>query len=210
MNPAFPLLFAALAGFTHAFETDHLLAVSSIVVRRNRLLLAVKDGIYWGLGHTSTILIIGLIVIAGKMAISEGTFHYFEAAVGAMLVALGIVRIVKVLRRRPETAHPHLHDHEGKHHLAYGIGAVHGLAGSGALVVLVMSQLSSVSGSIGYLLIFGLGSVVGMLLASGVFSLPFSQRHLSNAALQLALTLLSSGLCIWFGMQIVYENLMAA
>ncbi|GAB4417023.1 MAG: hydantoin utilization protein A [Bacteroidia bacterium] len=204
MQASFPLLFALLVGFTHAFEADHLLAVSNIVTKRDRLWLAVKDGIYWGLGHTSTILVIGLLMIVGRIAISEGIFHYFEAAVGCMLVGLGVHRIYKALRRRKQAgshaAHPH-------HHEAYGIGAVHGLAGSGALVVLVMSQLPTVAGGLAYLLIFGLGSVAGMLLASGIFSLPFSQRSLSSVSLQFTLTLLSSSLCVWFGGQIIYENL---
>lgn len=209
METTFPLLFALFAGFTHAFEVDHLLAVSNIVTRRDRLVLAIKDGIFWGLGHTSTILLIGLVIIAGKVMISEQTFHYFEAAVGLMLVVLGCIRIWKVVKNRGQHSHAHLHDPGEKHHLAYGIGAVHGLAGSGALVVLVMTQLPGVGAGIGYLLLFGFGSVFGMLLASGVFSLPFSQKHLSNYALQFALTLVSSGLCIWFGGQIVYENLTA-
>ena len=61
MEASVPLLFAAMIGFTHAFEADHLVAVSNIVTKRDKLLLAVKDGIYWGLGHTSTIFLIGLL-----------------------------------------------------------------------------------------------------------------------------------------------------
>lgn len=205
MEATFPLLFAAVVGFSHAFEADHLIAVSNIVTKRDRLLLAVKDGIYWGLGHTSTIFVIGLIMIVGKMAISEDTFHYFEAVVGIMLVILGIVRLIKLLQNRH--AHPHLHIHKEDHKLAYGVGAIHGLAGSGALIVLVMSQLNTVLGAMSYLLIFGLGSVVGMLLASGVFSLPFSKKLVANNVLQIGLTLLSSLLCISFGGKVIYENL---
>lgn len=205
METAFPLLFAAMIGFTHAFEADHLLAVSSIVTKRNRLLLAVKDGMYWGLGHTSTIFIIGLLMIVGKMAISEHTFSYFEAAVGLMLIVLGVFRLAKVFQNKQP--HVHLHDHSDDHRLAYGVGLVHGLAGSGTLIVLVMTQLETTLSAMSYLLIFGLGSVVGMLLASGVFSLPFSKRLTSNYTLQIALTLLSSVLCIGFGAKVIFENL---
>lgn len=70
-----------------------------------------------------------------------------------------------------------------------------------------MSQLNTVLGAMSYLLIFGLGSVVGMLLASGVFSLPFSKKLVANNALQIGLTLLSSLLCISFGGKVIYENL---
>ncbi len=209
MQTTFPLLFAVLLGFAHAFEADHLLAVSNIVIRRNRLLHAMKDGMIWGLGHTSTLFIIGFLMLVVKVSISEHTFHFFEASVGLMLMGLGVYRLIRSLRHRNTGGHGHTHTEDGKHHLAYGIGMVHGLAGSGALVVLVMSQLPTIESGLGYLLLFGLGSAAGMLVASGVFSLPFSQKHLGNYALQFAFTLLSSALCVGFGAKMVYENLLA-
>lgn len=203
----FSLLFALVTGFSHAFEADHLLAVSSIVTRRSSLAMAVKDGIAWGLGHTSTIFAIGLLIIVARVAVPESTFHYFEGAVGLMLIGLGTYRLLRVLRQREAEAHPH--PHPQGHGLAYGVGLVHGLAGSGSLVLLVMSQISVQWAALGYLVLFGIGSVVGMLLASGVFSLPLSQTVASRYSLRLLLTLLSSVLCIGFGGQVVYENLIA-
>lgn len=243
MEATFPLVFAAMMGFTHAFEADHLLAVSNIVTRRNSVWMAIKDGIAWGLGHTSTIFLIGILIIVGKVAITEQTFHYFEATVGAMLVALGLLRM-RFLWKNGGSQDGHVHFQDlffrkkrsksqaaqapfrsqkistsaaaGKlqfapqpenHKLAYAIGLVHGLAGSGALVLLVMSQISGPAGAMGYLLVFGLGSIGGMLLASGVFSLPFSRKITTNATLQLGLTLLSSLLCVGYGMQVIVENI---
>jgi len=84
---------------------------------------------------------------------------------------------------------------------------VHGLAGSGTLILLVMTQLETAWQGISYLLIFGMGSVLGMLLASGVFFLPFSQRLSRNFKLQRGLTLLSALLCITFGCKVVFDNL---
>ncbi len=243
MEVAFPIFFAAMMGFTHAFEADHLLAVSNIVTRRSSVWLAIKDGIAWGLGHTSTIFLIGLLILIGKVAITEQTFHYFEAAVGAMLVGLGLLRM-RFLWKNGGAAREHVHlsdlffrkkqagqsaakapfraakfnDNQPtgtlrfaprpeSHRLAYGIGLVHGLAGSGALVLLVMSQIPGPAAAMGYLLVFGLGSIVGMLLASGVFSLPFSKKITTNSTLQVGLTLLSSLLCVGYGMQVIVENL---
>lgn len=61
------LLFGAAAiGFSHSFEADHLVAVSSIVTRRDSTISAIKDGIFWGLGHTSTILVVAIIYMIGK------------------------------------------------------------------------------------------------------------------------------------------------
>lgn len=239
MESAFPLLFAAVVGFGHAFEADHLLAVSNIVTKRNSILLAIKDGIAWGLGHTSTIFLVGLVIIAGKVAVAEQTFHYLEASVGFMLISLGLFRLRYMWKTgRSFYLHLHLEDmdfwkkHSGKvkgpvqnprltapsieqlqyappadnHRLAYAIGLVHGLAGSGALVLLVMSQIPGPGHALLYLLIFGVGSIGGMLLASGVFSLPFSKKLSANTRLQLGLTLLSSLLCIGYGLHVICEN----
>lgn len=232
-----------MMGFTHAFEADHLLAVSNIVTKRHSVWLAIKDGIAWGLGHTSTIFLIGLLILVGKVAITEQTFHYFEAAVGAMLVVLGVLRMRFLWKNGGAVpVHVHLNDlffrkktlteeapkvpfrttkftntepaaalryapQPENHRLAYAIGMIHGLAGSGALVLLVMSQIPGPAGALGYLLVFGLGSIVGMLLASGVFSLPFSKKISANNTLQIGLTVLSSLLCVGYGVQVIVENL---
>jgi hypothetical protein len=84
---------------------------------------------------------------------------------------------------------------------------VHGLAGSGVMVLLVMTEIKDTVPSLLYLLIFGLGSVAGMLVASGLFSLPFSKLFTQNRKVQLALIVMSSLLCIFFGSKIIYQNL---
>ncbi len=205
METTFPLLFAAVVGFGHAFEADHLVAVGNIVTKRDKLALAIKDGIYWGLGHTSTIVLIGLIMIVGKATFLDGYFGYFEATVGLMLIILGIYRLYQYFKHRH--APKQLMDTEDNHHLAYGVGLVHGLAGSGAMVLLVMTEIQSSLSSMAYLAIFGVGSVLGMLIAAGIFSLPFSKKITANQHLQLGLILLSSLLCIGYGGYVIIENL---
>ena len=225
----FPLLLTIYAGFTHAFEADHLLAVSNIVSQRNRMKLAVKDGLYWGLGHTSTIFFIGILMILFKAGISKRSFHYFEAAVGLMLIVLAACRFIKFFRSKKivvhahgqqhentEGEHKHLHVHVGEkqkhqhtHSLAYGVGLVHGLAGSGALIVIVMSQIKSSADGLIYLLIFGGGCIAGMVLAAGFFSIPFSKKLMQAKALQRFLIITSSLLCLLYGGKVIYENLIA-
>jgi hypothetical protein len=219
------LAYALYEGFLHAFETDHMLAVSNIVSQRDHILPAVKDGLFWGLGHTSTIFLIGIIMILFKVHISEGSFSYFEAAVGFMLMIVATFRFYLFLREEPTTIHIHQHDHEHPgtnehihahvhlhhrhlHKTSYGIGIVHGLAGSGALVLLIMTQISSVTSSLLYLVLFGLGSMLGMALVAGLFSLPFSQwLFFSKRLVRTMLVFLSSGLCFAYGCYVVYENL---
>lgn len=203
MESTFPLLFAVVVGIGHAFEADHLIAVSSIVTRRNKLMLAVKDGIYWGLGHTSTIVVIGLLMIVGKYALSESIFSGFEAVVGLMLIGLGLYRLWKLRDTADSSdANPH-------HHVAYQVGLVHGLAGSGALVLLVMTEIEGSFLSMMYLLLFGLGSVMGMLLAAGLFSLPIHREWSKKFPLKSALGMLSAVFCIGYGSWVFYENIMS-
>ncbi len=225
----FPLLLTIYAGFTHAFEADHLLAVSSIVSQRDHIRASVKDGIFWGLGHSSTIFVIGILMIIFKVGISEHSFHYFEAMVGVMLIALAVSRFIKLLPGKkkvvyqlsPQHAEPvrfhfhshthapmHIHSHDHQHKLAYGVGLVHGLAGSGALVVLVMAQIKNPFDGLSYLVIFSGGCIAGMLVAAGLFSVPFSKKIIQTPGLQQVLVVVSSLLCLVYGAKIIYDNLL--
>lgn len=220
MEASFPLLFAAIVGFGHAFEADHLVAVGNIVTKRNKLKLALKDGVYWGLGHTSTIFLIGFLMIVGKSTFLNGYFGYLEAVVGLMLIILGVYRLYEYYdNKKHEALHQRQHeygelhhhlievDEEGNHRLAYGVGLIHGLAGSGAMILIVMAEVQSALSSMLYLLIFGIGSVVGMLVAAGIFSLPFSKKISENDNVYFGLVLLSSFLCIGLGTYVLFEHL---
>lgn len=210
MQTLLPFLLALGVGFAHAFEADHLVAVSNIVTRRNNIRLALKDGVFWGLGHTSTILIVGSMFMLGKFTLREADFRLLEAGVGVMLMTLGSVRLYKlvtppslILAHSQNTQQPH----EGHAHgLAYGVGLIHGLAGSGALILSVLTQIKGTGAGLLYLTLFGVGSIVGMMVAAGVFSVPFSIRLLTNPMVRTTLVVLSSIVCIGLGATVVYEN----
>jgi hypothetical protein len=200
-----PLLLASVIGFSHAFEADHLVAVSSIVTQRNNVLLALKDGVYWGLGHTSIILMVGCVFIVGQITLNQAVFRYFEATVGLMLVGMGGYRLYR-LSEPPAVVHRHVpgtHPHK----LAYGVGLVHGMAGSGALILSMLSTAKGAFGGILYLLIFGIGSIFGMMLAAGVFSIPFSEKVMKNKNVRMSLTVFSSLLCIGLGSWVIIKNI---
>jgi high-affinity nickel permease len=218
------LLYALYEGLLHAFEADHILAVTNIVSQRNKLLPALKDGVFWGLGHTSTIFLVGILMIVFKVHIPEGTFSYFEASVGLMLILVATYRLYIFLldEQTALSFHRHTHEHAGEnkhlhthihlkgknlHKASYGIGIVHGLAGSGTLVVLIMTQIASIANSILYLVIFGLGTMVGMSLVAGVFSVPFSKKLIDSKILRTVLVIVSSGLCFVYGCYVIYANL---
>lgn len=219
-----PVLLILYAGITHAFEADHVLAVANIVTQRRSVWLAARDGIYWGLGHTSTILLIGVLILVFKTSISARTFSLFEAMVGLMLVVVAIFRLRKLAAAKRNFIHQHAHIHKGDnehvhihvhpaqsqqhlHKASYGIGLVHGLAGSGALVALAMTQFKSAQTGIAYLFLYGTGSVIGMMLASALFSIPFSKKMIQSRLVKITLIILSSLLCLIYGLYIIYINL---
>ena len=220
------------AGLEHAFEADHLLAVNSLVSNRNKINDGIKDGIYWGIGHTLTIFVVGVLMIGFKFSVNEHIFSYLEAGVGLMLVFLGIYRLTKSFKKRTHK-HTYTHSHSNfyphshtyshthsyvvaghnhtntfkNHKAAFGVGLVHGLAGSGALVVLVLTQMKTATEGLLYILIFGIGSILGMFIASGLFSISFSKSILKSQKLQLRLIIVSSLLCIFYGSHVIYTNL---
>jgi hypothetical protein len=198
------MFIACSVGFAHAFEADHLVAVSSMVTRRTNALSAIKDGVFWGLGHTSIILLAGLVYMAGRFALHESDFRYFEALVGLMLVILGIIRLYQLFMQ----IDTHQHNADGSHKFAYGVGAIHGLAGSGAVLFTVLGQIKGNFNAIVYILVFGIGSIFGMMVAAGVFSIPFSAKFLKHKLLSQSLTLVSCLLCIGVGVVIFFKNLL--
>lgn len=195
------LFLTIYSGLEHAFEADHLLAVNTLVSHRENMKQSLKDGVFWGIGHTATIFFVGILMIGFKFNISENVFKNFEAGVGVMLVFLGFYRIFKLYFPKE-----HTHTHSTSR-AAFGVGLIHGLAGSGALVVLVISQMKTPLEGLMYILIFGLGSIFGMFLAAFLFSIPYTKSILKSKKLQASLVVISSILCIIYGGKVVYENL---
>lgn len=206
MTGEISLLLAATVGFTHAFEADHLVAVGSLVTRRDQPSHAMKDGVYWGLGHSSTILLVGIVVLMGKTIIPESVFSVLEAVVGVMLIALGLWRLYQLFSKRDSTT-TEAASEQHPAGMAYGVGLVHGLAGSGALVLLVMSEVNSNWLGLLYLLIFGLGATVGMSVAAGTLSLPLMRSISGGSKLRFYMVLCSALLCIGYGLYFTISHL---
>jgi cytochrome c biogenesis protein CcdA len=182
----------------HAFEPDHLLAMSTLVARHDRLRPALKDGLLWGLGHTTMLVVFGSLIIFSRATFLQSP--YFEAVVGLMLIGLGISRLIDKNSYRP------IQLSKQRAGFAYTVGLVHGLAGSGALVLLVMSEIQQAGWAIVYILIFGLGSMLGMLAAACLMRLPFTSRMRLGRRLQAGAVVLSSVLSIAYGGWMVWAN----
>ena len=187
-----------LLGMQHALEADHIAAVSSIAARRSRISDIVKHGLTWGLGHTLTLFAFAGAALLLGQAIPEDIARPMETAVGIMLVGLGAHVLWRLWRDRVHfhkhghadgTVHIHAHSHANEtvaheraaHVHAHGfcwrtllVGLMHGMAGSAALLVLAVSQASSPAVGLGYVALFGVGSMVGMGALSTVIAVPFA------------------------------------
>lgn len=195
-----PLILAAFIGFQHAFEADHVLAVGNLANQRKSIRLAIKDGLFWGLGHTSTIFVVGCVIILGKLAFEEKSVESFavlEAVVGATLIALGAYRLSRLSKYQP-----HTHDHKGNG-LAYSIGLLHGLAGSGAVALVAVTELETSMQGIAYLLLFGAGSVVGMMITALLFKIPLNLRVGDGHLFAKVFIGLSGLLCLAYGVWMI-------
>ncbi len=247
------LALGLLLGVRHAFDPDHLVAVTTIVSEYRNPLRAIWVGVSWGLGHTTTLLLVGTVILLLRLSIPEGLALFFEFLEGAVLIVLG-VQTFWGLRRRVHAhphhkAEPHVHFHShtrtrehshhqprsranlgrlliagvipGEHHTtpsnplrpffrvkSYVVGTVHGLAGSAALMLLVLAGLKSTLTGVLYILIFSLGSVASMGLISIFISLPFSVSS-RLPRLNLVVQTAAGTFSILFGSMLMYQVVIA-
>lgn len=224
------LIMGLVFGLKHATEVDHVVAISTIVSQNRNLLRSTIVGALWGIGHTAALLITGIIVLSLRVAIPERVSNWLEFGVALMILGLGASALWRALRKRTEvhvhkhshddTTHVHLHFHEPttrhgdartsvhSHSVsAVGlkpvlIGTIHGLAGSGPLTLLVLTQIESPWIGLLYLSLFGVGAILGMVLMSGLVGLPFvlTSRTLSayHQRLQTTAAVLSIAFGLWY------------
>ena len=243
-------------GMRHATDPDHVVAVTTIVARERQISKSAWIGVFWGIGHTITIFVVGVAIILFDIVIPPRVGLSMELAVGFMLILLGVMNIAGFLRGLPlspaqtaplnsEMVHSHAHSHGDYIHThphAHGpqghthspehspvasldrilfrfrlyrplrpliIGVVHGLAGSAAVALLVLTTIRDPRWATAYLLIFGLGTIAGMMVITVSIASTF---HLARGrqnflrALAAASGVLSLGFGIFVAYQIVVVN----
>jgi ABC-type nickel/cobalt efflux system permease component RcnA len=190
-------------------------AVATILTRERRFVDGAMIGVLWGVGHMTTLTIVGALIIGLKLTITPAVGSGLELAVAGMLILLGALRLRDAVRSFSAVpaghlvadhehggdagvvhSHPHVHgaDHAHEHpHVhpskllsalgwrsgwpagrAAVVGAVHGLAGSAAVSLLVLASLRSTASAVAYLLIFGVGTILGMTVLTAVMAYPVS------------------------------------
>ncbi len=222
-----------LLGMQHALEADHIAAVSSLAARRANVADIVQHGLTWGLGHTLTLFVFAGVAILLGHAIPEHIARPLETAVGIMLVGLGAHVLWRLWRDRVHfhqhthgdgTTHLHVHSHANEtvgherspHMHEHGfrwrsllVGLMHGMAGSAALLVLAVSQAANPVHGLLYVLLFGVGSMIGMGALSTVIAVPLtvSAQWLTwtNRGLQGAVGVVTVGI----GVMTIYSTVVA-
>ncbi|TLS38424.1 urease accessory protein UreH [Pseudalkalibacillus caeni] len=153
-------------GIKHAIEPDHIVAVSTIAGRSKSMWKSSVAGVFWGIGHTATLLVVGMLLIFFKTQMTESLVLSLEFVVGIMLVYLGTTTLYSKNKQID-------YSYGTVQKKSMAIGFVHGLAGSAAMVLLTLSTVESMLQGLWYILIFGLGTVAGMLMFSTFLSMPF-------------------------------------
>ena len=205
LSPFLALGFGLTVGLLHAFEPDHLAAVGTQTSRprsggmRDILTRSSVLGAVWGAGHTTTLVLFGMLVYAAASLMQEWVFSGFEMGAGAMLLALGASAVLGrgILwpahrhhhTHKDGTAHTHVHGHDDGHHRhthrAYAIGLVHGLAGSGGLVALAAASMDTHAAMLVFMVVFGAGSALGMCAMGGLLGVPLALAGRKDATRRL-------------------------
>ena len=226
ITPAGALVLGLIMGVRHAMEADHLAAVSTLIASgKRKLSRAPVLGMLWGLGHTATLLAAGLVVLLLAINIPEKMTGIMEFGVGVMLVFLGLSGLTGfkmgsflrgIVKRNAKHVHMHIHketglvhSHEHDHddhihgHRSLIVGMVHGLAGSGALMLAIAASINSVPLALAYIAIFGAGSMAGMAGMSALIGVPISRAR--SFRLNLALKYAAAIVAFAIGAGMIYE-----
>lgn len=217
-------------GILHAKDPDHVAAVSTIVSERDSFWSSALIGGIWGVGHSLALLLAGVAVLLLNFQISEDTSRWLEFGVGIMLIVLGLNVFRKLLTGRKlhfhehshgDHKHIHLHMHgndeppKGSHHIlqfsprALVVGMIHGLAGSGALMLAIIPTIDSRTLGLIYILIFGIGSIGGMIIMSLLVGLPFHITARRRDSLNKIFQIVAGVASLTIGIFVAVENVIA-
>ena len=191
------LALGFVLGLRHALDADHVAAVATFATEERNLLRSSLIGAWWGAGHTAALLVFGSILVALRLAVTPRLGQFLEFGVGCMLVLLGMNVLRKLAKDSAIHAHTHEHDgtrhthlhvhlgdkghaHTHQHHVLrvggkpFVVGVVHGLAGTAAVLLLVVGAIPSALLALGTILIFGVGTIGGMMAMSALMSVPLA------------------------------------
>jgi len=167
-----PLLLGLTLGVRHAFEPDHLAAITTLVARTTSPKAAAGTGAAWGLGHAIAVVLLGTVLVISGVKVPASIALVLDLAVAAMLFLLG-VQALRARTPRHEEAHTHLHPHRHTHRSTL-VGFVHGASGTAAITLLCLTTFTSSAKAFGFLVVFALGALLSMSVLSGLLAGPLS------------------------------------
>ena len=204
-------------GMRHATDSDHVVAVTTIVSREKSIRAASLVGALWGIGHTLTILIVGGAIIVFGIVLPARVGLTMEFSVALMLVLLGLFNVLG-FRREWKTLRAHHHGVQGPtpatllgrigfYRVARSlvVGVVHGLAGSAAVALLVLATLQNATWALLYLFLFGIGTVAGMMLITSAMAVPLVYGARQFAGWNRHIGWMTGVLSVAFGLLLVYQ-----
>ena len=183
-----------LLGMRHATDADHVVAIGTIVNGEQRLHRAARIGVMWGIGHTLTILAVGVAIILFKIVFTPRIGLSLEMTVAVMLIVLGILNLVQ--QSTGERA-PMLRP--------FVVGSVHGMAGSAAATLLIVPLIHDPRMAVLYLAVFGLGTIVGMTIVTLAIAAPANLAASRFAGFDRSLRLASGSMSLAFGAYLGYR-----
>jgi nickel/cobalt transporter (NicO) family protein len=185
------LELAVVLGMRHALDADHVAAVGTLIEPNARLRGVTGVAARWALGHASTLLIVGLALIVMGIKLPAHFETAAEVMVASALIGLGVRR----LWVRGDHAHTLARG-------AFAVGVLHGLAGSGPMVLLAVSTVDQKAHALLYLVLVSVGTLLGMVGMAGLFSLPLA-RAAGRSTVRRAIELVAGVASIAAGLRLV-------
>ncbi len=211
-----------VVGLRHAMDADHVAAVGTIVARERNVRGAALIGAAWGLGHTLSLLLLGGAIVTFGLAVPRRVGLMMELGVGVMLLALGVWNFVSRPRAsaadhagrhdaRPSSAAAPSHPHDAapsplrRALRPLVVGSVHGIAGSAAAALVVVATVSSASWGLVYLFVFGIGTMLGMVVLTTALALPMGRALQRFRRAESWMRIASGALSLAIGALVIYQ-----
>ena len=227
------LLLGLLIGMQHALEADHIAAVATIAARQSSIRRVIRHGGVWGIGHTLALMLFAGAAFYLKITITESFSVILEGCIGILLIGLGANLLYRLWKDRVHfhahrhqggVFHFHAHSHQGDssehaisahdHDHPIGlpmrtliVGLMHGLAGSAALLVLTATAVNDVFDGIMYIGMFGIGSIIGMMILSALIAIPLSYSARALTWANRGLQGLVGGATLAFGGVMIFRTI---
>lgn len=204
------LALGLFLGMRHATDADHVVAMTTLVTRQRDTRAAALLGALWGAGHGLTLLLVGGLIILLGVVVPPRLGLALELGVGLMLIVLGAMNL-RATTRQMRHAHEHASGGEApaRGFRSFAIGVVHGLAGSAAIALLVLSSIRDTAWAFLYLGLFGVGTIAGMMLLTTALSLPLAaaSRRFGGVEgkIERWLASVTGALSVAFGLFLVYQ-----